>query len=385
MAYNVLKGAVEGSVDQHADQEIDGVKVFKNTVSAATFYDTDAQSPCATENNVALNRLSRETPRGILVYEGDKVARTNRDLTLDENNILRARHAVIGTLTGSGAGLTDLRATKLIGKVRAESIEYGRGLESYRDELKVKGAEGIKVDKEGVSVDLYPNSGLGYIHDKLTIKAKNALSITHQGQNASDDDLVLIHDTDRGEVRHSTLKNLYENYINFKIPHPQGPKYALQYKGQREFEGTPDLMFDPRSSTLDVEGSVNTLKLKVASHLESNGELRANGALYKGIKVVTDAQYDFKDTDNTVLFSPTKHKIVATLPPAKESAGRVITVKQICGSDDRYKISKAYGVTIRTEGEMIDFSREVAMKSNYSVRTFHCDGDNWWIINRSGS
>ena len=48
MAYNVLKGKVEGSVDQHADQEIEGVKVFKNTISASIFYDTDAQSPCAT-------------------------------------------------------------------------------------------------------------------------------------------------------------------------------------------------------------------------------------------------------------------------------------------------------------------------------------------------
>ena len=37
MAYNVLKGAVEGSVDQHADQEIDGVKVFKSTISASVF------------------------------------------------------------------------------------------------------------------------------------------------------------------------------------------------------------------------------------------------------------------------------------------------------------------------------------------------------------
>lgn len=37
MAYNVLKGIVEGSVDQHADQEIGGVKVFKNTVSASVF------------------------------------------------------------------------------------------------------------------------------------------------------------------------------------------------------------------------------------------------------------------------------------------------------------------------------------------------------------
>jgi len=385
MAYNVLKGAVEGSVDQHADQEIDGVKVFKNTVSAATFYDTDAKSACATENNVALKTLTRETHGGILIYEGEKKATTDRFLRFGEDGVFRTRHAVIGTLTGSGAGLTDLRASKLTGKVRAQSIEYGKGLETYRDDLKVKGGAGIKVDKEGVSVDLYPNSGLGSIHDKLTIKAKDALNITHQGQNASDDDLVLIHDTDRGEIRHSTLKNLYDNYLKFKVPHPQGPKYAIQYKGAREFEGNTDLVFDPRSSTLDVGGTVSALNLKAAAKIESNGELRANGALYKGIKVVTDARYDFEDTDNTVLFSPTKHKIVATLPPAKENAGRVITVKQICAEDDRYKIARTHGVTIRTEGESIDFSKEVTLKSNYSIRTFHCDGNNWWIINRSGS
>ena len=29
MAYNVLKGVIEGSVDQYADQEIDGIKIFK--------------------------------------------------------------------------------------------------------------------------------------------------------------------------------------------------------------------------------------------------------------------------------------------------------------------------------------------------------------------
>jgi len=385
MAYNVLKGNVEGSVDQHGDQEIDGVKVFKNTVSAATFYDTDAQSPCATENNVALKQIEGEVAGGVIVYDTDKVARTSRYLRLDEDNILRSHHAVIGTLTGSGAGLTDLRASKIVGKVKAESIEYGRGLESFNKELKVKGAEGIKADGEGVSVDLYPNSGLGFIHNKLTIKAKNALNITHQGQNLSDDDLMLVHDTDRGEVRHSSLKNLYDNYINFKIPHPKGPKYAIQYKGPREFEGSAELLFDPRSSNLEVGNTVSALKLKAGSSIESNGELKVNGALYKNIHVVTDAEYDFKDTDNTVLFSPTKNKIIATLPPARDNAGRVITIKQICGQEDRFKITKAYGVTIRTKGEMIDFSNEITIKSNYSTRTFHCDGSNWWIINRSGS
>ena len=57
MAYNVLKGKVEGSVDQHEDQEIGGVKVFKNTVSASVFWDTDAQSPCATMKDVAITKI----------------------------------------------------------------------------------------------------------------------------------------------------------------------------------------------------------------------------------------------------------------------------------------------------------------------------------------
>ena len=57
MAYNLFKGVVEGSVDQYGDQEIDGVKIFKNTISASVFYDTDAQSPCATIKNVAIEKI----------------------------------------------------------------------------------------------------------------------------------------------------------------------------------------------------------------------------------------------------------------------------------------------------------------------------------------
>ena len=40
MAYNILKGTVDGSVDQHADQEIGGVKVFKNTIKWLDRYRT---------------------------------------------------------------------------------------------------------------------------------------------------------------------------------------------------------------------------------------------------------------------------------------------------------------------------------------------------------
>ena len=65
MAYNILKGTVDGSVDQHADQEIGGVKVFKNTVSASVFWDTDAQSPCATLKDVGVRSVAGKTKNGI--------------------------------------------------------------------------------------------------------------------------------------------------------------------------------------------------------------------------------------------------------------------------------------------------------------------------------
>ena len=69
----------------------------------------------------------------IIVYDADKVARTSRYLRLDGDNILRSHHAVIGTLTGSGAGLTDLRDINIVGTVKGLSLEYGRGLESFNE------------------------------------------------------------------------------------------------------------------------------------------------------------------------------------------------------------------------------------------------------------
>ena len=85
MAYNVLKGIVEGSVDQHADQEIEGIKVFKSTISASVFYDTDAQSPCATVKDVALTKINGATKNSILVYNGAGEATVNYNLTFSDD------------------------------------------------------------------------------------------------------------------------------------------------------------------------------------------------------------------------------------------------------------------------------------------------------------
>ena len=83
MAYNVLKGTVEGSVDQHADQEIGGVKVFKSTISASVFYDTDAQSPCATIKDVAFTKVAGGRPTAVLTYGGETTAVANHNMLFD--------------------------------------------------------------------------------------------------------------------------------------------------------------------------------------------------------------------------------------------------------------------------------------------------------------
>ena len=85
------------------------------------------------------------------------------------------------------------------------------------------------------------------------------------------------------------------------------------------------------------------------------------------------------------MFDTSDTKITALLPPARECPGRVIVMKKITKEEDKYKIRTTNSLTIKTEGELIDFSTEISIKSNYSGRTLQSDGNKWWIINKSGS
>ena len=384
MAYNVLKGVVEGSVDQHADQEIDGVKIFKNTVSAARFYDTDAQSPCATENNVAIEKLLSDNEYGVLTYHGNKIAKSNHNLRFD-GKVLMTDKAVIKSLSGSGAGLKDVPAQHLSGKVAASSIEYGLGLEDKRGNLKVKISNGIMCDQDGVAIDIGSNSGLDFKNKKLVVNPDNCLNIQEGGQNISDADLLLLYDSSRGQLRHSTLKNLYDGYVNLKAPHAAGNRNCIQFKGTKTFEASQDFTYEPTAKTLSVKGTTKTLNLQVSQNLESNNKLLMNGAVFKSIKMIEDKNYIVQDTDNTLLFNTSKNNIVATLPAAKENSGRVLIIKKVCHETDKYKISNTHSLKIKSDEELIDFSNELILKSNYSVRTVQSDGNKWWIINKSGS
>tara|TARA_R110002020_G_scaffold191758_1_gene391694 strand:- start:2341 stop:3495 length:1155 start_codon:yes stop_codon:yes gene_type:complete len=384
MAYNVLKGIVEGSVDQHADQEIDGIKVFKSTISASMFYDTDAKSPCATENNVAVKKLSSDTKFGILTYQGEKIAKSNYNLTFD-GLVLRTDKAIIKSIVGSGEELKNVPAEHLSGKVQAKSINYGSGLEEYRTELKVKVSEGIKCDDDGLSLNLAPNGALDVRNQKLFINPDNSLNIQDKGQNVSDSDLLLIYDASRGEVRHTTLKNLYDGFVNLKVPHAAGAKNSVQVKGNKAFEGNQNFTYDAANKTVAVKGTTKTTNLQVAQNLESNNKLLINGALYGTIKTIDSAQYMVEDTDNTLLFNTSDNAITVTLPLAKENAGRILTIKKICDDQEKYRIRGSNILKVMTNGELIDFTSEFILKSNYSIRTLQSDGNKWWIINRVGS
>ena len=384
MAYNVLKGTVEGSVDQHADQEIGGVKVFKNTISASVFYDTDAQSPCATENNVAIKKLNSTTKGGIVTYEVNKLAKSHYNLTFD-GKTLTTDNAVFKNITADASGLNNIPANNLVGHLNVDTIVCDNDLETHNGLLRVRKSNGITTTEEGLSVDLSPNGALSFKNGKIIVEPQNTLDVTTGGQNISDSDIVLLHDGSRGELRHTTFKNLYDGYISVKIPKASGTINAVQLKGNRGFASSDNLSYDVGSNTLNINGNTRTLDAEINRNFKSNGATEINGALYKTIKTVSETEYQIQDTDNTVLLNVSKNNILAVLPPAKENYGRVINVKVVVDEDQKYNIRGARAAKIKTNGELIDFTKEIMLKSNYSSRTFHSDGVKWWVINANGS
>ena len=86
--------------------------------------------------------------------------------------------------------------------------------------MKVKTNDGLEADQEGLSLCLSPNGGLSIKNKKLVVDCENSLDVKDAGQNISDPDLLLIYDASRGEVRHTTFKNLYDGFVVSKVPNP---------------------------------------------------------------------------------------------------------------------------------------------------------------------
>ncbi len=375
MAYNVLKGKVEGSVDQHADQEIEGVKVFKNTVSASVFWDTDAQSPCATIKDVAITLIVGSGRDRLISVLDSNTARANYNLTFD-GKCLKTTHMQAEEFHGSGKNLTDIPGNRFTEKVNAGSMLLGNGLHSVRGDLQVKARDGISVDENGVSTALFSGGGLSIRDHKLTFDPSRAPLITNGGQNLSDADLVVVSDQSHGNIASTTLSNLYEGYIKTKINHPAGTLGHIQIKDKKGFAASSKLAYDLTNDVLKVEGQINAENVKI------NSALHCNGAVFQNIKTVSSRIYESQAEDYTVLCDTKKSPVTVMLPPACNNTGRVVNVKKACS--DKYKIN-SYPVVLKVAEGTIDLSDEVVIKTNYSSRSVQSDGENWWIISSKGT
>ena len=377
MAYNVLKGTVEGSVDQHGDQEIDGVKIFRSTISASVFYDTDAQSPCATVKDVALRKISPRASDSLIICGKNDDAYTHHTLKFDkENKTLIAGKVSAQSFEGSAENLRNIQAQSIIGKLKADNIEYGAGLQDVRNILQVKSSSGIKATEDGLTINIAVNGALSLESDKLSVDPRRTEAIDRHGQNLSDQDLLLVADISRGTVEHTTLLNLYERYIKTKSLNTAGNLNEIQIKGRSGLAASSNLLYDTDKDVLLVAGAISTKAVKISGNLEVDGQV------VKNIKKIESETYQVQKSDYTILCDTLKNKITVVLPPACNSKGRIVVVKK--ANSQKHKINSNV-VNIKVEEGAIDLKNTAVMKMNYSSKTLQSDGENWCIIGSVGT
>ena len=381
MAYNVLKGIVEGSVDQHADQEIKGIKVFKNAISASVFYDTDADSPCATLKQVPIQSLIGGSPTAVLTYQGDLTAKSEYNLTFDGTE-LKTKKVKADAFYGSAEGLVNLPGTRFSEPVPAHHIKFGQSLRNIRAVLEVKADDGLCVRDTGLAVDLHPKGGLNIRDAKLIVDPKSCLDVTARGQNLSDDDCLLIHDVSRGETRRTTLSNLYSSYINSKSLQPEGALHSLQLKGQNRLNGSAALTFDPTKKLLNIDGMTRTDSLRVDEMALFGATVEHQGAVTYSVSTVTGERYEVKEDDYTILGDTSAHIVTVVLPPPSEMRGRVLVIKKI--NSKKYKLNSNV-LYVEAEDSLIDIHEKLTIKYNYSTIQVQSSGDTWCLIGRTGS
>ena len=375
MAYNILKGSVEGSVDQHGDQKIDGVKVFKNTISASVFYDTDAQSPCATMKDVAIKKINGGSKNSVLVLGENSEAKAPHDFKYD-NGTLTVKHIKAQSIKGSAENMSRIPSNKFIDKIQAGSILLGNGLQDTRGSVQVKTGEGLKSNEDGISLNIEPSSCLSTISNRLTINPSNATTINSEGQNISEVDLLMVYDVSRNTITNTTLKNLFNSYINKKVPHAHGKEGYLQFKGTKEFESSSDLAYEKNNKVLTVNGRITTQS--VVSQVKTVNE----GSVYCNIIKTDEKLYDVKASDYSIICDASNNPVNVKLPPAHNHRGRILIIKK--SNTDKYKINSNVVNVLCDEGR-IDINNKIEIKMNFSTRTVQSDGENWWIIGSKGS
>ena len=376
MAYNVLKGSVEGSVDQHGDQEIGGVKVFKNTISASMFYDTDAGSPCATMKDVAITKVKGASKNSVLISDSDTGARSHHTLTYDGDTLESAGNMKAKLYFGSAEKMNNIPANMFNDTISAKYINHGLGLKRVRNSLSVAANRGLACDEDGVSVVLNSSSCLSFKNNKISVSPEKAEPINTSGQNLADQDLLIVSDVSRNAVNNTTLKNLFDSFIWPRLPKASGDSGEVQMKTAGGFGSSAKLTFDASKNILSVDGRVEAESIVV------DRKLTTAGAVCSNIIKVTDSEYEVQSHDYTILCDTQSGKVSVKLPPPCENKGRILIIKKADGN--KYRISSEV-VEIYSEEGRIDISNRISMKMNYSSRTIQSDGENWWVLGAKGN
>tara|TARA_Y100000034_G_scaffold13325_2_gene13990 strand:+ start:1128 stop:2249 length:1122 start_codon:yes stop_codon:yes gene_type:complete len=373
MAYNVLDGAVDYSttqhteiIDAHANQEIKGTKTIIGTLLAK---DGRAIVP------PAITKVEGSVKNAVITHQHDTVAKANINLTFDGKTLV-TKDIQAATIAANGAKLTNLPANQFNGKIPARFLQLGRGLKNVRNKVQVDPAEGIKVDEGGVTIALSPKRGLNFKNSHIMVDPKNCAKITLDGQNLSDDDIVMVHDTSRGDIRNTTLANLYNGYINAKLPQSVGPLNSLQLRAKQGFNASANLTFNPQSNVLNVDGTV------VADGLVVSGRTHFEGVVTQNIKSVDTPTYEVDECDYTVLADTSDYAVKVVLPPACDYPGRVLNIKKI--NSRKYQL-QSHLLTIQVEEGEIDFKDKIEVKFTYSTLMLQSDGQKWWVIGKTGS
>jgi hypothetical protein len=284
--------------------------------------------------------------------------------------------AVVGKLEGDGSAIRELPNNQFSSPIPATSIDHGHGLISVRGELQVKTTQGLTCGNDGVGISLSNNGGLSFKSQKLTLDPVACDPITKGGQNLSDNDSILVYDESIGQMRHSSLKNLYAKYINDKTARPSGVNNSIQLKANDGFISSDRLTYDLRHQTLTVKGTVDTDRLRTSRHAEFKGAVTYN------VVTVTGSSYKVKDGDYTVLLDSGNNTMKVLVPPAANNVGRILIFKKV--NSNKYKLNSGV-VKLITEEGTIDIAQEVVIKMNYASRTIQSDGENWWIIGSKGT
>lgn len=376
MAYNVLKGNVAGSVDQHANQEIDGVKVFKNTISASVFYDTDAESPCATLKDVAITEINGAGRNSILTYNGGTAVQANFSLIYEKNTLFTEK-LVAKQIAGSGRRLVELPANKFIEPINAEYINHGPGLSNVRGAIQPNLGAGMRIEDEKIVLSVSPLGALNVQNEQLIVDPTRAENIIKGGQALSEDDLLVVSDVSKRKVNNVTLSQLYDNYIDTRIAKPAGNKNEIQFKNRRKFDSSSKLTYDDNNSLLKNEGVFSTIEAQVENSLV------CRGSIHKNIKMISnESSYEVQPSDHTLLVDTYKCAVKVLLPPAINNKGRIIVIKKT--NTDKYNI-RSTPVVVESAGDLIDQKEQITIKMNYSVRELHSDGISWWVTGATGS